>query len=62
METNKKAYVGTVSYGYHVRAEAKARMNSGMTMLFFWVVAPCRDVGMGRQKRFGETYCFHFQG
>jgi hypothetical protein len=31
-----------------------------MTMLFFWVVTPCRLVD--RYQRFGETYCLHLQG
>jgi hypothetical protein len=26
----------------------------------FWVLSPCRFIG--RYQRFGETYCFHFQG
>jgi hypothetical protein len=31
-----------------------------MTVLFFWVVTPCRLIG--RYQRFGETYCLHLQG
>jgi hypothetical protein len=29
-------------------------------MLFFWVLVPCRLVGVF--QCFGETYCFLFQG
>jgi hypothetical protein len=31
-----------------------------MTMLFFWVVTPCRLVSI--YQRFGEIYCIHLQG
>jgi hypothetical protein len=31
-----------------------------MTVLYFWVVTPCRFIG--RYQRFGETYCLHLLG
>jgi hypothetical protein len=42
---------------YYVRFEVLTVVK--MTMLFFWVVTPCRLVG--RYQRFGGTCCLHLQ-